>query len=82
MIEPIVDDDADRLRLAGARCRAGLLSAEITWRAAHVDEDFQAEHWGTYMEAKARRRAFAAAAIVVAVGARSDARGARPPRIA
>jgi chaperone required for assembly of F1-ATPase len=57
------------LALAVAR---GFLSPEAAWRAAHVDEDFQAERWGVDAEAMARREArwreFEAAAIVVAVG--------------
>ncbi len=48
----------------------GFLSAEAAWRAAHIDEDFQAERWGADAEAMARREArwreFEAAAIVVA----------------
>ena len=56
------------LALAVAR---GLLSPENAWRAAHVDEDFQAERWGADVEAmarrEARRREFEAAAIVVAL---------------
>jgi chaperone required for assembly of F1-ATPase len=56
------------LALAVAR---GLLSPENAWRAAHVDEDFQAERWGADAEAmarrEARRREFEAAAIVVAL---------------
>jgi chaperone required for assembly of F1-ATPase len=55
------------LALAVAR---GFLSAEAAWRAAHVDEDFQAERWGEDAEAKARRQArrreFEAAATAVA----------------
>jgi chaperone required for assembly of F1-ATPase len=42
------------LALAVAR---GFLSAEAAWRAAHVDEDFQAERWGADAEAAARRGA-------------------------
>jgi chaperone required for assembly of F1-ATPase len=42
------------LALAVAR---GFLSPEAAWRAAHVDEDFQAERWGEDAEAKARRQA-------------------------
>jgi chaperone required for assembly of F1-ATPase len=42
------------LALAVAR---GFLSAEAAWRAAHVDEDFQAERWGEEAEAVARRQA-------------------------
>jgi chaperone required for assembly of F1-ATPase len=52
------------LALAVAR---GRLSAEEAWRAAHVDEDFQAERWGADGEARARREArwreFEAAAL-------------------
>lgn len=33
------------------------LSAEQAWRAAHVDEDWQIEHWGQDSEAIARRNA-------------------------
>jgi len=55
------------LALAVAR---GFLSPEAAWRAAHVDEDFQAERWGEDAEAKARRQArwreFEAAATAVA----------------
>ena len=54
------------LALAVAR---GCLSAEDAWRAAHVDEDFQAERWGADAEAiarrEARRREFEAAATAV-----------------
>jgi chaperone required for assembly of F1-ATPase len=54
------------LALAVAR---GFLSAEAAWRAAHVDEDFQAERWGADAEAmarrEARRREFEAAAVVL-----------------
>jgi chaperone required for assembly of F1-ATPase len=42
------------LALAVAR---GRLSPEAAWRAAHVDEDFQAERWGADPEATARREA-------------------------
>ena len=56
------------LALAVAR---GFLSADAAWRAAHVDEDFQAERWGEDAEAKARREArwreFEAAAMAVAL---------------
>jgi chaperone required for assembly of F1-ATPase len=49
----------------------GALSPEAAWRAAHVDEDFQAERWGADAEAMARREArwreMAAAATVVAL---------------
>src|SRR5580693_1059827 len=55
------------LALAVAR---GFLSAEAAWRAAHVDEDFQAERWGADADAVARREArwreFEAAEVVVA----------------
>jgi chaperone required for assembly of F1-ATPase len=55
------------LALAVAR---GFLPPEAAWRAAHVDEDFQAEKWGEDAEAKARRQArwrdFDAAAMAVA----------------
>ena len=54
------------LALAVAR---GFLSAEAAWRAAHVDEDFQAERWGADAEAMARRQArwreFEAAATAI-----------------
>jgi len=54
------------LALAVAR---GFLLSEAAWRAAHVDEDFQAERWGADAEAMAqraaRRREFDAAAAVV-----------------
>jgi chaperone required for assembly of F1-ATPase len=57
------------LALAVAR---GFLKPEAAWRAAHVDEDFQAERWGVDAEAMARREArwreFKAAATVFAVG--------------
>ncbi|MDB5570309.1 MAG: ATPase [Hyphomicrobiales bacterium] len=33
----------------------GFLSAEETWKAAHVDEDFQIRNWGEDFEAAARR---------------------------
>jgi chaperone required for assembly of F1-ATPase len=52
------------LALAVAR---GRLSPEEAWRAAHLDEDFQAERWGADEEARARREArwreFEAAAL-------------------
>ncbi len=35
----------------------GFLDAEAAWAAAHVDEDWQAEHWGQDAEAMARRSA-------------------------
>jgi chaperone required for assembly of F1-ATPase len=54
------------LALAVAR---RFLTAEAAWRAAHVDEDFQAERWGVDAEAKAqreaRRREFDAAAVAI-----------------
>ena len=54
------------LALAVAR---GFLSAEAAWRAAHIDEDFQAERWGADSEAIARREArwreFEAAGVVM-----------------
>jgi chaperone required for assembly of F1-ATPase len=56
------------LALAVAR---GFLSPEAGWRAAHVDEDFQAERWGADPEAMAQREArrpeFEAAAQVFTV---------------
>ncbi len=33
----------------------GEISAEEAWTAAHVDEDWQIEHWGQDSEAVARR---------------------------
>ena len=52
------------LALAVAR---GRVAPEEAWRAAHVDEDFQAERWGADAEATARRaarwREFEAAAL-------------------
>jgi chaperone required for assembly of F1-ATPase len=54
------------LALATAR---GFLDPTEAWRAAHVDEDFQAERWGVDEEAMARRQArwreMEAAAIVL-----------------
>ena len=35
----------------------GTLGGEAAWHAAHVDEDWQAEHWGHDSEAVARRNA-------------------------
>lgn len=35
--------------------REGLIDAEETWRAAHVDEDYQITHWGEDFEAAKRR---------------------------
>ena len=50
------------------------LDAEKAWQAAHVDEDFQAEHWGQDAEALARRAGrkrdmIAAARLIEAIGA-------------
>lgn len=49
---------------------AGALSAEDAWKAAHVDEDWQIDHWGQDSEAIARRNArwrdFNAAARLIA----------------
>jgi chaperone required for assembly of F1-ATPase len=36
---------------------AGAISSEAAWAAAHVDEDWQIEHWGKDAEAEARRAA-------------------------
>jgi chaperone required for assembly of F1-ATPase len=51
----------------------GFLLADAAWRAAHVDEDFQAERWGADAEAVARRKArwreFEAAATAIALAA-------------
>ena len=35
----------------------GRLTPEEAWRAAHVDEDFQAERWGVDQDAMERREA-------------------------
>jgi chaperone required for assembly of F1-ATPase len=55
------------LALAVAR---GFLSPAAAWRAAHADEDFQAEKWGADAEAVARRQArwrdFEAAGLAIA----------------
>ena len=55
----------------GLDCRA--YDVETIWRAAHVDEDWQIENWGTDAEAAARRaarrREFDAAALVLMPGA-------------
>ena len=52
------------LALAVAR---GFMTPDAAWRAAHVDEDFQAERWGVDADARARREArwreFEAAAL-------------------
>src|SRR5690606_16078229 len=50
----------------------GELDAEAAWSAAHVDEDWQEEHWGKDSEAVARRLArrrdmLAAAALLGAL---------------
>ena len=49
----------------------GFLLPEAAWRAAHVDEDFQAERWGADIDAvarrQARRREFEAAAAALAL---------------
>jgi chaperone required for assembly of F1-ATPase len=54
------------LALAVAR---GRLSPQAAWRAAHVDEDFQAERWGVDADARVRREArwreFEAAALAL-----------------
>lgn len=36
----------------------GAISQEDAWTAAHVDEDYQTEHWGMDMEARVRRLLF------------------------
>ncbi|WEX78717.1 ATP12 family chaperone protein [Sinorhizobium numidicum] len=41
--------------LLALACAMGRLSAEEAWTAAHVDEDWQIEHWGTDEEAFRRR---------------------------
>jgi chaperone required for assembly of F1-ATPase len=38
--------DADRIGLLALAVARGFLSPEAAWRAAHIDEDFQAERWG------------------------------------
>jgi chaperone required for assembly of F1-ATPase len=43
--------------LLGLAVARGFLPAEAAWRAAHIDEDFQAERWGADSEAMARREA-------------------------
>lgn len=53
---------------------AGALEAEAAWKAAHVDEDWNAEQWGQDAEAVARHNArrrdmMAAAALVAALEA-------------
>lgn len=52
---------------------AGERDAETAWKAAHVDEDWQIEHWGQDAEAMARRAArrrdmLAAARLIEALG--------------
>jgi len=52
---------------------AGEIEAEAAWLAAHVDEDWNAEHWGEDFEAAARRAArkrdfMAAANLLEALG--------------
>lgn len=37
--------------------RSGRLSPDEAWKAAHIDEDWQVEHWGQDSEAVARRNA-------------------------
>jgi chaperone required for assembly of F1-ATPase len=53
----------------------GFLSPQEAWRAANVDEDFQAERWGADVEAISRREArwreFEAAAIAVKLAGHS-----------
>jgi chaperone required for assembly of F1-ATPase len=51
----------------------GELDAEAAWKAAHVDEDFQAGHWGQDAEALARRAhrkrdMMAAVSLIEAIG--------------
>jgi len=51
---------------------AGARDAETAWAAAHVDEDWQIEHWGQDLEAMARRAnrrrdMFAAAKLIAAL---------------
>ena len=62
--------DADRIGLLALAVAPGFLSPEAAWRAAHIDEDFQAERWGADAEAMARREArwreFEAATTAVA----------------
>jgi chaperone required for assembly of F1-ATPase len=41
--------------LMAAMLAAGDLGAEAAWQAAHVDEDWQIEHWGQDSEAAERR---------------------------
>ena len=52
---------------------AGAIDAEAAWTAAHVDEDWNIEHWGLDAEAAARRAfrkrdMMAAAALIEALG--------------
>ena len=52
---------------------AGAIDAEAVWTAAHVDEDWNIEHWGLDEEAAARRAfrkrdMMGAAALIKALG--------------
>ena len=40
------DHHADRLGAAGAGAGADAIDVDAAWAAAHVDEDWQMEHWG------------------------------------
>lgn len=55
---------------------AGKLDAEAGWTAAHIDEDWQIEHWGEDAEATARRaqrkRDFVASVLLLEVLGRSS----------
>ena len=57
--------------LIALRCTMGDCTADEAWAAAHVDEDFQADMWGSDEEASARREArwreMAAANLVLAL---------------
>jgi chaperone required for assembly of F1-ATPase len=58
----------------------GLLDADAVWAAAHVDEDWNAEQWGTDKEAAERRAArsvdfHAAARILRIMGSATGQRG-------
>lgn len=48
-------DEPDWFGPFGTAFASGRLSAEEAWTAAHVDEDWQIEHWGTDEEAFRRR---------------------------
>jgi chaperone required for assembly of F1-ATPase len=37
---------------------AGAIAGESAWGAAHLDEDWQIEHWGVDAEAQARRSTY------------------------